>query len=204
MEYVFAIVALLSLVAFVVGMFKPTIVKCKSRGRVALIYVSAFLVSSVLGSYFSDKKQPTIDKHETTQVQEQDTSLNSSQQVGTANNSKSEEMRILAAGDIITIPHANNNVEIMVRDIKTNRIPGNGINLVLTLRIKNNSNQEFFVSDYGFKLLDSEMYEVEESGIYDRTFGDFMPGMFFFTIVEPNIGKEKQVGFSVRGLLSMY
>ncbi len=164
--------------------------------------MSAFLVSCVLSGYFSDEKQPAKDKHGTASikddVREQDVSLNSSQQEGKATNSKSEEVEVLAAGDIITLPHANNNnVEIMVKDIKTNRIPGNGINLVLTLRIKNSSNQEFFVSDYGFKILDSEMYEVEESGIYDRTFGAFMPRMFFFTIVEPNIGKEEQVGYSV-------
>lgn len=29
-------------------------------------------------------------------------------------------------------------------------------------------------------------------------FGDFMPGTFFFTIVEPNIEKEEQVGYSVK------
>ena len=200
MEYVFSVIALLSFVAFVVGMFKPATVKCKSRGKVALIYLSIFLVSSALGGCFSDKKQPTIDRYEVSQDvvdTEQNTSSNSSQQEEKTQKSNSEEMKTLAAGDVITIPYANNNVEIMIKDIKTNRIPDNGLNLILTLRIKNNSNSEFFVSDFGFKLLDSEKYEVEESGVYDRTFGAFMPGMFFFTIVEPNIGKEEKVGYSV-------
>ena len=28
--------------------------------------------------------------------------------------------------------------------------------------------------------------------------GDFAPGTFFFTVVEPNIGKEEKVGYSVK------
>lgn len=94
--------------------------------------------------------------------------------------------------------YANNDVQITFADIKVNRIPNNGLNLVFTLRIKNNSNEKFFISNSGWKLLDSEKVEVEESGIYEPTFGDFMPGTFFFTIVEPNIGKEEKVGYSVK------
>ncbi len=107
------------------------------------------------------------------------------------------ELKTLAKGDVITIPYSNKNIEITIKDIKASKIPGKRINLVLSLRMKNNSNAVFFVSDFGFKLLDAEMIEVQESGIFDRTFGGFMPGMFFFTIVDPNIGKEEQVGYSV-------
>lgn len=39
---------------------------------------------------------------------------------------------------------------------------------------------------------------MEESGIYEPIFEDFVPGMFFFTVVAPNIGKEEQVGYSVK------
>lgn len=45
----FMILALLALVALVIGMFNPQAVKCHSRGRVALIYVSAFLVFLIVG-----------------------------------------------------------------------------------------------------------------------------------------------------------
>lgn len=38
METILMIIATLSLVAFVVGMFSPKAVKCSSRGKVALIF----------------------------------------------------------------------------------------------------------------------------------------------------------------------
>ena len=54
METVLMIIAVLSLVAFVVGMFNPKTVKCSSRGKVALIYVSVFLITSIIGTSISD------------------------------------------------------------------------------------------------------------------------------------------------------
>lgn len=200
MDTLFAIIALLSLVAFVVGMFNPSTVKCSTRGKVALIFASAFLVSCILGASFADKKQPAIEKQE--EKQPQSNVLEQSELKGDIGSAESRsmsnvELKTLAKGDVITIPYSNKNIEITIKDIKASKIPGKRINLVLSLRMKNNSNAVFFVSDFGFKLLDAEMIEVQESGIFDRTFGDFMPGMFFFTIVDPNIGKEEQVGYSV-------
>ena len=54
MDTVLMIIAVLSLVAFVVGMFNPKTVKCSSRGKVALIYVSVFLITSIIGTSISD------------------------------------------------------------------------------------------------------------------------------------------------------
>lgn len=110
----------------------------------------------------------------------------------------SKEIPVLEKGSVYTMDYANKNVQISFADIKVNRIPNKGLNLVFTLRIKNNSNEQFFISNSGWKLLDSDKIEVEESGIYEPLYGDFAPGMFFFTIVEPNIGKEEKVGYSVK------
>ncbi len=54
METVLRIIAALSLVAFVVGMFSPKTVKCSSRGKVALIFIGIFLVSGFIGASLSD------------------------------------------------------------------------------------------------------------------------------------------------------
>ena len=54
METVLMIIAMLSIVAFVVGMISPKIVKCSSRGKVALIYVSVFLVTAIISASISD------------------------------------------------------------------------------------------------------------------------------------------------------
>lgn len=183
METALRIVAALSLVAFVVGMFSPKTVKCSSRGKVALIFIAIFLVSGFIGASLSEKTNPVTNEEVSTTSKEQE---------------KPKEIPVLGKGSVYTMSYANNDVQITFADIKVNRIPNNGLNLVFTLRIKNNSNEKFFISNSGWKLLDSEKVEVEESGIYEPTFGDFMPGTFFFTIVEPNIGKEEKVGYSVK------
>lgn len=184
METVLRIIATLSLVAFVVGMFSPKTVKCSSRGRVALIFIGIFLVSGFIGASLSEETNPaTNDVANVTTQKEQE---------------KPKEIPVLGKGSVYTMAYANKNVQITFADIKVNRIPNNGLNIVFTLRIKNNSNEQFFISNSGWKLLDSEKVEVEESGIYEPMFGDFAPGMFFFTVVEPNIGKEEKVGYSVK------
>lgn len=183
MEQILMIIAALSIVAFVVGMLSPSTVKCSSRGKVALTYASTFVVSCILGAALAEKPEMETTQEEKSEV---------------ANQSSPSEVKMLAKGDVISVPYSNGNVEIAFKDIKINNIPNNGLNLIFTLRIKNNSNEKAFISNMNFKLLDSEKIEVEESGIFDYTFGDFMPSTFFFTIIEPNIGKEEQVGYSVK------
>lgn len=176
------IIAALSLVVFVVGMFSPKSVKCSSRGKVVLVYLSTFLVCGIIGTSISNQPKLTTETEKATKQAEEPT----------------KEIKVLTKGDVIKLPYSNGNVEIIFKDIKVNRIPNNGLNLVLTVLIKNNSNEQFFISNAKWKLLDSEKVELEESGIYEPMFDDFAPGMFFFTIVEPNIGKEEKVGYSVK------
>jgi len=185
METALRIVAALSLVAFVVGMFNPKTVKCSSRGKVVLIFIGIFLVSGLIGASLLEETNPVTNEEVI------DSATHKEQE-------KPKEIPILGKGSVYTMAYANKDVQITFADIKVNRIPNNGLNLVFTLRIKNNSNEKFFISNSGWKLLDSEKVEVEESGIYEPMFGDFAPGTFFFTIVEPNIGKEEKVGYSVK------
>lgn len=189
METILRIIAALSLVAFVVGMFSPKTVKCSSRGKVALIFIGILLISGHIGASLSEGTNPVANEEAT------DSTLPKERE---KEQEKPQEIPVLGKGSVYTIAYANKNVQITFADIKVNRIPDNGLNLVFTLRIKNNSNEQFFISNSGWKLLDSEKVEVEESGIYEPMFGDFAPGTFFFTVVEPNIGKEEKVGYSVK------
>lgn len=193
METVLRIIAALSLVAFVVGMFSPKTVKCSSRGKVALIFIGILLISGLIGASLSEGTNPVANEEATdsTLPKEREKEQEKEQE-------KPQEIPVLGKGSVYTIAYANKNVQITFADIKVNRISDNGLNLVFTLRIKNNSNEQFFISNSGWKLLDSEKVEVEESGIYEPMFGDFAPGTFFFTVVEPNIGKEEKVGYSVK------
>ena len=180
------IIAALSFVAFVVGMFNPLTVKCSSRSKVALLFVGIFVVSAILGGSLSNDEETTL------------STQNDSENSASFERTPQKEIPILGKGSTYTMPYANKSVEITFVDIKVNRIPNNGLNLIFNLRIKNYSNEEFFISNIRWKLLDSEKIEVEESGIYEPLFGDFMLDTFFFTIVEPNIGKEIKVGYSIK------
>lgn len=179
------IVAALSLVAFVVGLFNPKVVKCSSRGKVALVYLGIFIIAGFIGAAVSNGSKPTV---------EEDASNNTK----TVQNKSTTDVGVLRIGSDLTIPFANGEVIVNFKNVEVKRIPNGGLNLIFTLRIKNNTNEQFFVSNVGWKLLDADKIEVEESGIYEPMFDDFAPGTFFFTIVEPNVGKEEKVGYSVK------
>jgi len=173
-------------------MFNPQTVKCSSRGKVTLIYLGIFIVSVFVGASFKEENVNLIKIRENVAEMEKEAK---------EKNSKSEtptEIPVLSIGSVYTMAYANKDVQITFADIKVNRIPNNGFNLVFTLRIKNNSNETFFIGNSKWKLLDADKVEVEESCIYEPMFGDFAPGMFFFTVIDPNIGKEAQVGYSVK------
>ena len=129
----------------------------------------------------------------------------STQQLVESVQNKSEEVKeeepkeipTLAAGMIYTTKYDNATVEIMFDKIIAKPLRNNKINLKFKLTIKNNSDETFFVSFCNWKLLDSDNIEVEESGIYDSMFDDFMPGTFFMTTFDPHVGKRDEVGYCV-------
>ena len=59
MEAIIALTALLSLGAFVIGMFSPKTVKCNSRGKVALVYIGSFFGLMFINSSLSEKTKDT-------------------------------------------------------------------------------------------------------------------------------------------------
>lgn len=102
---------------------------------------------------------------------------------------------LLCEGDIYTIDYADGNVQIIFKNISVTKLSDEESNLVFTLCIRNNSNERFFISNAHWKLLDADKVEIEESGVYDS--GYFVPSTFFFTTVDPNVGKNENVGYVV-------
>ena len=88
-------------------------------------------------------------------------------------------------------------VTFTFKEVKKKKLADGTFNLVLKVLIKNETATDLMVSDIGWRLTDSDMVEVEESGVWDSTFGCFAPGMFFFTIVEAGYGKVEEVGYHV-------
>ncbi|MBD5215477.1 MAG: DUF4352 domain-containing protein [Bacteroidales bacterium] len=185
METVLRIIAVLSFLAFVVGIFKPATVMCKSRGKVALIYLGVFIICVFIGASIMENNSTLKEANEEQKVSEKA-------------EGKPAEIPVLSIGSVYTMRYSNADVKISFDNIQVKRIPNDGLNLIFSLTIKNNSNETFFISNCDWKLLDSDKVEVEEAGIYDQMFGDFMPSTFFFTTVEPNIGKREKVGYSVK------
>lgn len=186
MGTILRIIAGLSFLAFVVGMINPAAVKCKSRGRAALIYLGVFIVCVFIGAAImednSSIKNPKVE----------------TQNANTVTEEAATEIPVLGIGSVYTMKYSNADVKISFDNIQVKCIPNNGINLIFYITIKNNSNDTFFISDCDWKLLDSDKVEVEDAGIYDPMFEGFTPSTFFFTTVEPNIGKKEQVGYSVK------
>ena len=109
-----------------------------------------------------------------------------------------KEPKILVAGDELTFPSKNGGeVKFLFKEVNTIKLSGGTYNLVLKVQIKNNLTQQLLISDVSWKLTDTDMIEVEESGVYDSEFGMFSPAMFFFTTVDAGFGKMEEVGYKV-------
>lgn len=187
METILRIIAGLSFLAFVVGMINPAAVKCKSKDRVALLYLGVFIVCVFVGAAImednSSIEKPSKETQNTNKFTEE----------------TSTEIPVLGIGSVYTMKYSNADVEISFDNIQVKRIPNNNcINLIFYLTIKNNSNDTFFISNCDWKLLDSDKVEIDDAGIYEPMFDDFTPSTFFFTTVDPNVGKKEKVGYSVK------
>lgn len=110
-----------------------------------------------------------------------------------------QNLPVLEIGKQIDLPHnSGGKVEILFQDIKKKKLNDGSYNLVIKVRFKNNTNSDFLVSDIGWKLTDEDGIEIEESGLWDSTFNNFIPGMFFFTTVDAGYGKVEEVGYHVK------
>ena len=151
METILRIIAGLSFLAFVVGLFRPATVMCKSRGKVALIYLGVFIISVSVGASIMENnpslKEPNTEQQNASEKAEE----------------KPAEIPVLSKGSVYTMNYGNADVKITFDNIQVKRIPKGGLNLILSLIIKNNSNDTFFISNCDWKLLDSDKIEVEDA-----------------------------------------
>jgi len=137
METVFMIVALLAAVGFIIGMFSPKTVKCKTRGRVALIFISVFLLSAIIGSTFSEDPTTKATPQTVSTTEEQP----KQQQQQTSQETEIES----SIGKPIEIGHFVYTIEsILFRKSVGNELveeTADGIYMLVNLSIKNISNE---------------------------------------------------------------
>ena len=137
MEAIIALTALLSLGAFVIGMFSPKTVKCNSRGKVALVYIGSFFGLMFINSSLSEKTKDTP-----SQMTTQETPMLTEEQASQISEQKEVEPSI---GKPIQIGHfiyTINNVEFR-KSVGNEFVSetADGIYMLVNLSIKNVSKE---------------------------------------------------------------
>jgi hypothetical protein len=89
-------------------------------------------------------------------------------------------------------------ISFTFKEINTRKLNNGTYNLVMKVQIKNNTDSDFFILDSGWKLTDTDMIEVEESGVWNPTWGDFGFATFFMECVEAGYGSIAEVGYHVK------
>ena len=159
MEAIIALTALLSLGAFVIGMFSPKTVKCNSRGKVALVYIGSFFGLMFINSSLSEKTKNTP-----SQMTTQETPMLTEEQASQISEQKEVESSI---GKPIQIGHfiyTINNVEF--RKSVGNEFVGetaDGIYMLVNLSIKNVSKETRTLDGSLFAVTDTDGIKYEYS-----------------------------------------
>lgn len=155
METALMIVATLSIVAFVVGMFSPETVKCSSRGKVALTYIGIFFISAILGSSLAEDGQ-TANVSEEQNAEREETSSQEKQQV--------EESAIgkpLQIGDFAYQVNSFSFKKSVGNEFM--RETADGIYLLVDISIMNMDNESHTLDGSLFSVTDLEGREYEYS-----------------------------------------
>lgn len=108
-----------------------------------------------------------------------------------------KEIRTLSSGSELYFSDGEGEVTILFKEIKAKRLPDGNYNLVMTVQIKNNVGYDFSISSTGWQITDSNMIEIEESGVYDYEFGMFGYAWFSTTVIKNGYGKVEEVGYKV-------
>lgn len=161
METILMIIAMLSIVAFVVGMFSPKVVKCSTRGKVALIYVSTFLVASIVGTSISDDVDSNSNEM-SSYATENDTETGDS-----LNQNKEKKPQEATIGTEVHV----GNFAYRVDDIAFKKTVGNefvrenadGVFLIVYLSLVNIDNESHTLDNSMFSLTDMDGIEYEYS-----------------------------------------
>lgn len=161
METVLRIIAALSLVAFVVGMFSPKTVKCSSRGKVALIFIGIFLVSGFIGASLSDDT-PSNSEDTSSYAMENDTA--------TGDSLSQDQEGAPQEATIKTEVHVGN-FAYRVDDIAFKKSVGNefiretadGVFLIIYLSLVNIDNESHTLDGSMFSLTDMDGTKYEYS-----------------------------------------
>ncbi len=157
-----AFISFLSIIAFVLGIIKPNIVKCKTRGKAALLTISVFLLSAIIGSSLMPEEQKSTNvKNQTTENGETNKEIISKE-------ANQEPKEILSAiGKEIEIGH----FVYTINGFKYAKTVGNdfvgetadGIFLLVDISVTNISNETRTLDGSLFSVTDKDGIKFEHS-----------------------------------------
>lgn len=198
METILMLISLLALLAFIVGMFSPETVKCKSRGKVALIYLGIFFIFATIGSSLYPVEDETVTPHATSQAAEQVANNSETQQVSQEQEEQPVESSI---GTPIEIGHFVYTVQsVQFRKTVGNSFFGetaDGIYLIVNLSIKNISKETRTLDGSLFAVTDKSGVKYEYS--VDASTALELSGSktLFLKDCQPNITTKGVLAFEV-------
>jgi hypothetical protein len=196
METILMLVAIVSLIAFVVGMFSPKTVKCKSRGKVALIYLSLFFISAIIGSSFS---KPSNTSAKSPETPDQTSQVESSEPT---NREKQTDQEVESSiGKPVQIGY----FVYTIQSVSFRKSVGNefmsetadGIYLLVNLTIKNISDETRTLDGSLFAVTDKNGTKYEHSTEASMTLEMSGSKTLFLKACQPNITTKGVLVFEV-------
>lgn len=207
MGTIFILIAIFSLVAFVVGMFSPkTVLPQKwgqTRGKVALIYISAFFLSAIIGSAIDPvETEETTSPSASTQAAsdgESTTTTETSAEQSIPNKPQSED--ISSVGKAIEIGH----FVYTINSFRFKKTLGNeffgetadGIYLLVDVTIKNISDETRTLDGSSFIVTDTNGIQYDYSTDGSTAFELSGGKTLFLKQCQPNITTKGTLIFEV-------
>ncbi len=189
METVLMVVATLSIVAFVVGMFNPKVVKCKSRGKVALLYVSVFFISIIIGASITDTQEKSPQNIEQVVTKDSTKEENHTQEV------ESSIGKPIQIGNFIyTIQDVSFRKSVGDEFAKEN---ADGIYMLVNLTIKNIDNETHTLDGSLFAVTDKDGTKYEFSTNASTALEMSGKKTLFLKECQPNITTKGLLVFEV-------
>ena len=195
LETICSIAAFASLLAFIVGIFSPSTVKCKSRGQVALLYLFLFVVFVTISPHPDREIAVSTTSYVETPPQQEQQKTPSEKSESTKSETKSGRGQPLVAGHFIYTVQSFS-FKKSVGDTYTGST-ADGIYLMVNLTIKNVSDRTRTIDGSSYTVTDQNGNQYEYSTEASTSLELMGRNTFFLRECQPNISTKGVLIFEV-------
>lgn len=174
-------IAILALLAFVIGLINPKTVECTSRGMVALLYLGLFFLFVFLGNCAGIGEEfSKLDEEWKTKIEDIE---------------KEKEVPVIEIGSSLAKNCENGRVELTFTNIEVRRT-SKALSLVFTLFIKNDTGKNFNSVEAEWKMLDSKGTVLDEVDVEDPS--NIFPIISFISVDPYSEESNAKMGYNVK------